>query len=89
MSARMLMMDNHDLGFLTPVLYYTNVWHSQHMPMSSRLPYDNLGKVYNTSRILNHDNTINKEAYDSYSPLYLSCVLRVYLQLSMWPLTAS
>ncbi|KIK00651.1 hypothetical protein K443DRAFT_7500 [Laccaria amethystina LaAM-08-1] len=69
--------------FLTPVLYYLNVWHSQYMPISSLNAYDNTGHLYNVSRILNPDvATLNKEAYDKYSPLYLSTTFVVSYGLS-------
>jgi hypothetical protein len=60
-----------------------NVWHSQYMPISSLNAYDNTGHLYNVSRILNPDvATLNKEAYDKYSPLYLSTTFVVSYGLS-------
>ncbi|KAF8237421.1 small oligopeptide transporter, partial [Tricholoma matsutake] len=57
---------------VTPVLYYSNVWHSQYLPMSSADMYDNTGNLYDLVRILNNQTTIQIEAYQSYSPVYLS-----------------
>lgn len=58
--------------FLTPVLYYTNVWESQFLPISSLMAFDNTGSPYNLSRILDSNGFLNKTAYQDYSPLYLS-----------------
>lgn len=43
--------------------------------MSSRTAFDNTGKEYNLTRILNLDGTLNVTAYEQYSPLFLSYVL--------------
>ncbi|EDR06311.1 oligopeptide transporter [Laccaria bicolor S238N-H82] len=76
--------------FLTPVLYYLNVWHSQYMPISSLNTYDNTGHNYNVSRILNPDvATLNKEAYHEYSPLYLSTTFVVAYGLTFSSITST
>ena len=56
--------------FITPILYYTNVWDSTYLPMLSRHAYDNRGNEYNISLIL-RNSTVDKAAYEAYSPLYL------------------
>jgi len=75
--------------FLTPVLYYTNTWSSQYMPISSRGSYDNTGAPYNVSQILNADSTINLEKYHNYSPLFLSTTFAVSYGLSFASITAT
>ncbi|KAI0056147.1 OPT oligopeptide transporter [Artomyces pyxidatus] len=75
--------------FLTPVLYYTNVWWAQYMPISSRNAFDNTGNVYNLTRILNPDASLNKEAYHSYSPLFLSTSFAISYGLSFASITAT
>lgn len=40
----------------------------------SRLSYDNTGNVYNVSKILTVNATLDFEAYKAYSPLYLPYV---------------
>lgn len=67
--------------FLVPVLYYTNVWFAQFMPISSRTSFDNTGATYNVTRILNDDSTINIEAYRQYSPLFLSTTFAISVRL--------
>ena len=39
--------------------------------MYSNSPYDRYGKVYDVTRVLNPDRSLNTTAYDEYSPLYL------------------
>ncbi|CCM00750.1 uncharacterized protein FIBRA_02790 [Fibroporia radiculosa] len=56
---------------LTPVLYYTNTWYSQYMPISSLTSYDNTAAPYNVTRIINADMTFNEDMYTNYSPLFL------------------
>lgn len=43
-----------------------------YLPMGDTNTYDRFGKVYNISRILNPDITLNHEAYEEYSAMYLS-----------------
>jgi len=74
---------------LTPILYYTNVWNSKYMPISSRGSYDNTGKKYDVTRIVNPDATFNQEAYNSYSPLFLSTTFAVSYGLSFASITAT
>ncbi|KZT18817.1 small oligopeptide transporter [Neolentinus lepideus HHB14362 ss-1] len=75
--------------FLTPVLYYTNAWYSQYMPMSSRGSYDNTGAPYNVTAILNSDSTLDKNAYHNYSPLFLSTTFALSYGLSFASITAT
>ncbi|TFK45541.1 small oligopeptide transporter [Heliocybe sulcata] len=75
--------------FLTPLLYYTNAWYSQYMPMSSRGSYDNTGASYNVTAILNADSTLNADAYHSYSPLFLSTTFALSYGLSFASITAT
>jgi OPT family small oligopeptide transporter len=56
---------------ICPILYYTNTWYSAYMPILGSDVYDNTGSVYNTTRIMNADATVNYEAYDNYSPMFL------------------
>ncbi|KLO10273.1 OPT oligopeptide transporter [Schizopora paradoxa] len=74
---------------LTPVLYYSNVWFSQFMPISSRGSFDNTGAAYNVTAILNPDSTINLEKYHSYSPLFLSTTFAISYGLSFASITAT
>ncbi|KAF8452243.1 OPT oligopeptide transporter [Boletus edulis BED1] len=77
------------LWFLAPILYYTNTWYSQYLPMSSRGSYDNTGSAYNVSRIINADASFNLTAYEEYSPLFLSMTFAISYGLSFASITAT
>ena len=57
------------------------------MPMSSRLSYDNTGKQYNVTKIINDDATLNLMRYEAYSPLFLSTTFAVSYGLSFASIT--
>ncbi|KAF9038022.1 OPT oligopeptide transporter [Panaeolus papilionaceus] len=68
---------------------YTNTWGSKHMPISSRGSYDNHAKPYNVTMITNSDGTFNQEAYDAYSPLFISATFAVSYGLSFASIAAT
>jgi hypothetical protein len=45
--------------------------------MASNEPYDKFGQLYNITKVLNHDDTFDMEAYQNYSPLYLPATYAV------------
>jgi hypothetical protein len=53
------------------MLHYSGTWYGQYLPISDAGTYDNTGAPYNTSRILTPEFTLNEEAYQSYSPLFI------------------
>lgn len=50
---------------------YANTLYSSYMPILSSAVFDNTGKPYSVSKILNADYTFDEEAYKQYSPLFL------------------
>ncbi|KAN0103573.1 oligopeptide transporter [Russula decolorans] len=74
--------------FLVPILYYTNVWYSAHLPLMSSHSFDNTGKQYNVSQIINSDSSFNLQAYKAYSPIFLSASLAITYGLSFATITA-
>ncbi|KAJ2919361.1 hypothetical protein MD484_g1053, partial [Candolleomyces efflorescens] len=74
---------------LAPALYYSNVWNSQFLPISSIHAFDNTGKPYNVSRIINPDTTLDLRAYKVYSPLYLSTTFALSYGLSFLSITST
>lgn len=50
---------------------YTGAYYSDYLPISSTSAFDNTGAVYNVSRVLTPQLTLDVEAYKSYSPLFL------------------
>ncbi|KAF8901367.1 OPT oligopeptide transporter [Gymnopilus junonius] len=83
------------VGFLlfywifTPLIYYTNTWYTQYLPMSTRNSYDNTGNPYNVTRIINPDASLNIAEYKNYSPLFLSATFAVSYGLSFATITAT
>ncbi|KND95134.1 Sexual differentiation process protein isp4 [Tolypocladium ophioglossoides CBS 100239] len=68
--------------FGSSVLHYSGAWYAQFLPMSDANTYDNTGRPYNTSRILNSDYTLDVEAYQNYSPLFISTTFAMSYGLS-------
>lgn len=56
---------------LTSIFHYTGVWYAQFLPISDSNTYDNTGASYNTTRILTPDFTLDEQAYQEYSPLFI------------------
>jgi len=75
--------------FLTPILYYNNVWFSQFMPILSSTSYDNTGAEYNVTNILNSDTTLDIDKYKQYSPLFLSTTFAISYGLSFAGITST
>ncbi|GAA6022043.1 hypothetical protein JCM10207_001028 [Rhodosporidiobolus poonsookiae] len=57
---------------ISPIMYYTNVWDSAYLPISTSSVYDRYGAVYDTSAVVDAAHLkLNETAYQAYSPLYL------------------
>jgi hypothetical protein len=52
-------------------IHFSGTWYSDYFPVQSSESYDNLGQIYNVSRILGNDLNFNETAYKEYSPLFL------------------
>jgi hypothetical protein len=50
--------------------------------------FDNTGKQYNVSQIINSDSSFNLQAYKAYSPIFLSASLAITYGLSFATITA-
>ena len=59
------------------------------MPLVSSHSFDNRGKSYNVSRIINDDATFNLQAYEAYSPLFISASFAISYGLSFASITAT
>jgi OPT oligopeptide transporter protein len=57
--------------------------------MVSSHSFDNRGKRYNVSRIINDDSSFNLEAYQAYSPLFLSSTFAIAYGLSFASITST
>ncbi|GAA6024567.1 hypothetical protein JCM11491_002702 [Sporobolomyces phaffii] len=57
---------------IAPIMYYSNVWDSAYLPMSTSQVFDRFGSPYNTSVVVDPTSlSLNETAYQAYSPLYL------------------
>jgi OPT oligopeptide transporter protein len=70
-------------------LQYTNVWYSAYLPLVSSDTFDNTGKQYNVSQIINSDSSFNLQAYNAYSPIFLSASLAITYGLDFATITAT
>jgi hypothetical protein len=70
-------------------LQYTNVWYSAYLPLVSSDTFDNTGKQYNVSQIINSDYSFNLRAYKAYSPIFLSASFAITYGLSFATITAT
>lgn len=52
-------------------LYYGGFWYGHYMPVQSAQAYDNRGRVYNVSAILDDKSVFDEAKYHAYSPLFL------------------
>jgi hypothetical protein len=55
----------------------------------SSAPFDNTGKKYNVSQIINPDSSFNLQAYKAYSPIFLPASFAMYYGLSFATITAT
>jgi OPT oligopeptide transporter protein len=51
--------------------------------------FDNTGKLYNVSQIINSDTSFNLEAYKAYSPIFLPASFAIAYGLSFATITAT
>jgi OPT family small oligopeptide transporter len=59
-------------GLIIIGMYYGNMYWSAYMPINSNESFANDGTVYNVTKILDGQATVNVEAYKSYGPPYFS-----------------
>ncbi len=60
---------------VAPLMYFKNVWYQAYLPFNSGASWDRFGQPYNISRVIPNGVDLDKEAYEAYSPLYLSTTL--------------
>lgn len=64
------------------IFHYTGTWYAEFLPMSDSGTYDNTGSPYNVSRILTPEFTLDQQAYENYSPLFISTTFAISYGLS-------
>ena len=70
-------MFNHWLGLLVTMvvtigLWYSNLHNTAYLPSNSNKVFDNTGKHYNVSKVLNSEFMLDKDKYQSYSQPWMS-----------------
>ncbi|KAB8077449.1 OPT oligopeptide transporter protein-domain-containing protein [Aspergillus leporis] len=74
--------------FLSPILYYTNVWYSAYLPLLSSSTFDNTGASYNISRVVDENLNFVESKYQAYSPMYVSMAYSLTYGLGFAAVTA-
>lgn len=74
--------------FLSPILYYSNVWYSAYLPLLSSGTFDNTGLSYNVSRVVDENLDFVLSQYEQYSPMYISMSYSLTYGLSFAAVTA-
>lgn len=74
--------------FLSPILYYTNVWNSGYLPLLSSSTFDNTGSTYNITRVVDENLNFVQSKYEAYSPMYISMSYSLTYGLSFAAVTA-
>lgn len=59
------------MWIIAPIGYYMNLFYSSYMPILSAAVFDNTGHVYDVSKILTKDFLFDREAYQTYSRVFL------------------
>ncbi|GKZ55771.1 hypothetical protein AnigIFM49718_000937 [Aspergillus niger] len=74
--------------FLSPILYYKDVWFSAYLPLLSSSTFDNTGSEYNVTRVVDSNGDFVLSKYKEYSPMYLSMSYTLTYGLSFAAVTA-
>ncbi|KAH8736353.1 OPT oligopeptide transporter protein-domain-containing protein [Ilyonectria robusta] len=74
--------------FLSPILYYSNVWFSAYLPLLSSSTFDNTGSHYNISKVIDENLDFDLSKYQEYSPMYISMSYSLTYGLSFAAVTA-
>ncbi|KAL6871282.1 OPT domain-containing protein [Trichoderma novae-zelandiae] len=59
-------------GLVILAIYYTDGFHTSHLPIVSNTLFDRFGKAYNVSSIIDSRGILDPEKYRAYSPPYIS-----------------
>ena len=71
------------------VFQYTNVWSSAYLPLMSSDTFDNTGKHYDVSQVINSDFSFNLQGYKNYSPIFLPVSMALSYGLSFATVAAT
>ena len=74
--------------FTTIAVHYSGLWYAPYLPISDSQSYDNTGSVYNVTKILTPELTLDLTKYEAYSPLFLSTTFSLTYGLSFAAISA-
>ncbi|KAN0062883.1 hypothetical protein ACQY0O_004704 [Thecaphora frezii] len=60
---------------IAPIMYFSNTWYQSYLPFNSSSSWDRFGMPYDISKVIRNGRELDMQAYESYSPLYLSTTL--------------
>ena len=69
-------------------VHFSGTWYADYLPFSDSSSYDNTANVYNVSRILTPEITLDLKKYKEYSPLFLSTTFALCYGLSFAAISA-
>ncbi|OAA56306.1 Tetrapeptide transporter, OPT1/isp4 [Niveomyces insectorum RCEF 264] len=59
-------------SFVVLAMWFTNAYYTSYLPINSNRVFDNTGKVYNISRIIDERSIFSEAKYVTYSPAYMA-----------------
>ena len=68
--------------------HYSGAWYAEYLPMSDSTSYDHFQNVYNVSKVLTPEFTLDKAKYAAYSPLFLSTTFSISYGISFATIAA-
>ncbi|KAI5207553.1 small oligopeptide transporter [Aureobasidium subglaciale] len=69
-------------------VHFSGTWYADYLPFSDSSSYDNTASVYNVSKILTPEITLDLTKYKEYSPLFLSTTFALCYGLSFAAISA-
>ncbi|EST08368.1 Oligopeptide transporter, OPT superfamily [Kalmanozyma brasiliensis GHG001] len=58
-----------------PIMWFKNAWYQAYLPFNTGQSFDRYGQPYEISRVIPNGSDLDQQAYEEYSPLYLSTTL--------------
>lgn len=74
--------------FLTPIMYFKNVWYTKYLPIQAVEAADRFKNPFDAQRIVNPDLSLNVTEYENYSQVYLTMSFNMTYMLAFALTTA-
>ncbi|OCF37395.1 OPT family small oligopeptide transporter [Kwoniella heveanensis BCC8398] len=65
--------------FIIMLIYFSNTWFTAYLVPNSNQAFDRFGNLYNVTKVIKRDHSLNIDAYRTYSPLYFGAGYNVLL----------